>query len=82
MTSTAIAALLTAGLLVATSGPARAETGSLEQCQRIKDRIAHYTDKRRAGGSARQMQSWKDARQTSQREFKRYRCHRYGARLR
>ena len=81
MTLTTNAALLMA-LLLAMSGQASAEAGSLEQCQRIKDRMAQYTDKRRAGGSSRQMQAWKDARQASQREFKRYRCYRHGARLR
>ena len=69
-------------VLVAAGGQADAESGSLEQCQRVKDRIAHYTDKRRAGGSSRQMQAWKAARQESQRAFKRYRCQRHGARLR
>ena len=69
-------------VFVAAGGPANAESGSLEQCQRIKDRMTHYTDKRRAGGSSRQMRAWKAARQESQRAFKRYRCHRYGARLR
>ena len=75
-----IAALLPL-LLVAASGQTIAESGSLEQCQRLKAKIAYYTDKRRGGGSSRQMQTWKDARQAHQREFKRYRCHRHGARL-
>lgn len=82
MTSGTITMLFTALSLAVASAQAGAEAGSLEQCQRIKDRIAHYTDKRRAGGSGRQMQAWKDARQANQREFKRYRCHRHGARLR
>jgi hypothetical protein len=80
MKSHEIAALLLVSLLTA-SGQASAEAGTLEQCQRIKDRIAYYTDKRRAGGSSRQMQAWKDARQANQREFKRYRCYRHGSRL-
>ncbi len=81
MTLPKVAALLPL-LLLAASWQTSAESGSLEQCQRLKDRVAHYTDKRRAGGSSRQMQAWKEARQASQREFKRYRCHRHGARLR
>jgi len=55
--------------------------GSLAECQRLKDKISYYTNKRRAGGSSRQMQTWKDQRQVTQRAFKQHRCARYGARL-
>lgn len=68
--------------LVLVSGPpASAGDGSLAQCQRLKDRMEHYTVKRRGGGSNSQMRTWKRARLQSQEQFKRYRCARYGRQL-
>lgn len=69
-------------LLALLPGPqAAAGEASLAQCQRLKDRVEHYTVKRRGGGSNSQMRAWKRARQESQAEFKRYRCKRYSRQL-
>ena len=54
-----------------------AEEASLAECQRLKDRVEHYTVKRRGGGSNSQMRTWKRARQQSQAQFNHHRCKRY-----
>lgn len=50
-------------------------------CQRLKDAIERYTDKRRAGGSPQQMDSWKRARQEKKNEWDRLKCRRISAQL-
>ena len=42
---------------------------SLKTCQGIKDRIDHYTDLRRRGGSARKMEVWKQKRKDYEEKF-------------
>lgn len=73
-----IISLLTA--LVLSSATLAAEPPE-KTCQRLKDAIERYTDKRRAGGSPQQMDSWKRARQDKKNEWDRLKCRRISARL-
>ena len=59
------------------SAPGSAAQITLAQCQALKDRIDHYTQLRRAGGSAARMDRWKRARRAKEEEFDRHRCRRY-----
>ena len=79
-TTAPLCAALLAAVLLLVAAQSQAD-GSLDQCQRLKGKITYYTDKRRAGGSSRQMQAWKEQRKAMQRAFKQYRCARYGSRL-
>jgi len=51
-----------------------ADEPRLRSCQKLKQAIERYTDKRRAGGSAAQMDSWKRARQQKKNEWDRLKC--------
>lgn len=42
-------------ILTASTIQAGEEQGTLKECQKIKDKIEHYTQQKRAGGSAGQM---------------------------
>jgi len=55
--------ILLLGLLALSPAAATgAEPGTLAQCQRVQNQIEHYTDRRRAGGSQRQMREWQHQR--------------------
>jgi hypothetical protein len=51
-----------------------ADQGTLGECQRIKDRIEHYTNLKRAGGSAKQMASWHKKRNDYKAKYSSNRC--------
>lgn len=65
-------AVLLLTLMIAT--PAAAETANVAKCQAIKDRIERYTSLRRKGGSASQMQAWKEQLRSSDEQFRRLEC--------
>jgi hypothetical protein len=67
----AVAVLL---LALAIATPVAAETATIAKCQSLKDRIERYTDMRRKGGSASQMQQWKEQVRASEQQFKRLEC--------
>lgn len=67
----AVAALLLTAMV--SSAPA-AETASIAQCQTLKDRIERYTNQRRKGGSAIQMQKWKEQMRVAEVQFRRLEC--------
>lgn len=67
----AVAILL---LALMTAGPAHAETATIAKCQTLKDRIERYTSMRRKGGSASQMQQWKEQIRASEQQFRRFEC--------
>ena len=46
----------------------------LNTCQQIKDRIEHYNDLRKHGGSAQQMERWKIYRKKAKNEFRDNKC--------
>lgn len=48
---------------------AQAEDPDVKVCQRLKDSMERYENKRRDGGSAAQMDRWKRARQDKKDEF-------------
>lgn len=70
---------LTAALLC--PGGAYAREGSPEQCRRLEERIARYTELRRAGGSGAQMASWKRSRSEAEAAYRNYNCHRQGRKM-
>ena len=51
-----------------------AKPATLEQCQAIKDRMERYTVLRRKGGSAGQMQKWKEQQRAGDDQFRRMEC--------
>jgi hypothetical protein len=65
-------AILLLALLTIT--PVAAQTETLAKCQTIKDRIERYTGLRRKGGSASQMQQWKEQLRASEEQFRRADC--------
>jgi len=58
-----------------------AQDHSLEKCQKLKDKIDHYTNQRRAGGSASRMDKWKRARTQKQQAFNEHNCSLYRGEL-
>lgn len=74
-------AILLLTLLIATPGAA-AQTATLAKCQTIKDRIERYTGLRRRGGSASQMQQWKEQLRASEEQFTRLECKDHRRKLR
>lgn len=71
----AVSLLLPANLAVA-------QSATLEQCQHWQAEIEYYTQLRRAGGSAAQMERWKQQRAEYEEQFRENRCLRYGRLLR
>jgi hypothetical protein len=69
-------------LVLAHSPRVAADDISLDQCQKLKDKIDHYANLRRAGGSASRMDSWKRSRRKKQEVFNEKECWRYRGELR
>ncbi len=61
-------------LTILITTPVAAQTVTLAKCQAIKDRIERYTGLRRRGGSAGQMQQWKEQLRASEEQFRRMEC--------
>ena len=64
------------------TAPVAAKPANLEKCQVIKDRIERYTGLRRKGGSAGQMQQWKEQLRANEDEFRRMNCKDHRRKLR
>jgi len=67
-------------LLLAFGGalPAAAEEeASLEQCQALANRIHRYTALRRLGGTARQMEGWREQLRRAETAFREKDCRAY-----
>ncbi|MEE4279451.1 MAG: hypothetical protein V2I82_13365 [Halieaceae bacterium] len=54
---------------------------ALERCRYLHQRIEQFTDRRRAGGNAAQMERWRKARERYEVEYRERRCYRFGSRL-
>jgi hypothetical protein len=54
---------------------------TMEECQKLKDKIERYDNQRRAGGSGKQMDAWKRSRRESERVYSKSDCWRYGRKL-
>ncbi|QKQ27810.1 hypothetical protein [Candidatus Reidiella endopervernicosa] len=65
---------LLATILINPHNVVAASKGSLAQCQSVQDQINYYTNLRRAGGSARTMESWKRSRQKQKDRFTKHNC--------
>lgn len=70
---------LTAALLC--PGDVYAREGSPEQCRRLEERIARYTELRRSGGTAARMASWRRSRSEAEAAYRDYNCHRKGSKM-
>ncbi|MGD2119286.1 MAG: hypothetical protein PVG66_13060 [Chromatiales bacterium] len=57
-----------------TSSEVYAKQASLASCQKIKDRIDHYTRLRRAGGTSKTMERWKQSRDKYKRKYSDVHC--------
>jgi len=75
----AVAVVLLALFLTA---PVSAKPATLEQCQGNKGRIERYTGLRRKGGSAGQMQQWKELLRANEDQFRRMECKDHRSKLR
>ncbi|MEH6472882.1 MAG: hypothetical protein V7752_16705 [Halopseudomonas sp.] len=64
-------------LALAASTSYGSEPGSAKRCQSITKQIQHYTDKRRQGGSASQMQSWRKKRSDYNKLYSQFNCKRH-----
>ena len=58
------------------------EQPDLETCIALNKKIERYTRLRRGGGTAQQMERWRDARRGYEEKFTHLRCRRFGRRLR
>ncbi|MEW7976179.1 MAG: hypothetical protein AB2814_01605 [Candidatus Sedimenticola endophacoides] len=78
------AQLLLSALLLCSAcpPPATAKQGTLEQCQKVQDKIDHYTRLRRAGGSAKKMERLKQRRDAYRERFSERDCRRWRKQLR
>ena len=54
------------------------KVSNLEQCKRISTKIDKLTQRRRAGGSAQQMNKWKKKRGQLSNEFYHLKCRKHG----
>jgi len=54
--------------------PGLADDAKVAQCEALKRAIERYDERRRGGGSAAQMDSWKRARQEKKDVFDRLKC--------
>ncbi len=68
-------------LTVMITTPVAAQTATVAKCQTIKDRIERYTGQRRKGGSAGQMQEWKQQLLASEEQFRRQECKKHRRKL-
>jgi len=55
---------------------------SLDRCKYLQERIEYYTQLRKQGGSASQMESWKKSRRKYEDEFREGDCYKYAISLR
>ncbi len=77
---------LTSGLLVLTfitptSNAQTNDTWPLTRCQQIQKQINYYSDLRKRGGSAEQMEQWKQQREKYKEDFDRGNCKQWGKQL-
>jgi hypothetical protein len=63
------------------SNASAGEQGSLQQCQHFQDKIEQYTNLKRAGGSASQMNTWQKQRNDYKAKFSDYNCKVYRGEL-
>lgn len=76
-----IPAWILVSLWVLQGQTAAAEDPDVKVCQRLKNSMDRYEDKRRQGGSAAQMDRWKRARQEKKDEFDERDCRHLRTRL-
>jgi len=77
MERTIAGAMLALLLAPGTALPAGAEEASLAQCQALKDRVDRYTALRRHGGTASQMEGWKQQLRRAEAKFREKECRAY-----
>ncbi len=55
-----------------------AQTMTKSRCESLRDEIEHYSSLRRKGGSASQMERWKQERKKLEEKYKEGGCKKYG----
>ncbi|USD22911.1 hypothetical protein [Microbulbifer variabilis] len=68
-------------LTLSTSSIALAQSATLKQCQSWSNKIEHYQEKRKKGGSGKKMDEWKGKIRKYRDKFRKNKCSRYGRRL-
>ncbi|WP_444919493.1 hypothetical protein ACJJID_10835 [Microbulbifer sp. CnH-101-G] len=58
-----------------------AQSATLKQCQSWNNKIEHYQDKRKKGGSGKKMDEWKGKIRQYRDKFRKNKCSRYGRKL-
>lgn len=58
-----------------------AQDASLPQCQGWQNKIDYYSNLRKKGGRAQQMESWKQARAVYEDKFQTNKCRKYGKKI-
>ena len=81
MKNSILSALLCGIAILFLTSPLHAQELSLSECQSIKDDISRYDRLRKKGGSARQMEKWKQSRQELKSRFSKFHCKKYGKKL-
>ena len=61
---------------------ALAQDKSLQECQRLQQKIERLSQQRKRGGSSAQMDSWRQARRAVEQKFDDGDCHRFREELR
>jgi hypothetical protein len=80
--SRATAVLLLALFITTPVAAKTAQSATEAKCQSARDRIERYTAQRRRGGSAGQMQQWKEQLRASEEQFRRLECKTHRSKLR
>jgi hypothetical protein len=74
--------LLVLSALLASTAASSDEQDTIEQCKRIKQKINHYTELRRSGGSSSIMEEWKRERDRYKDQYSDLNCTRWRNKLR
>ncbi|WP_444916611.1 hypothetical protein [Microbulbifer sp. JMSA003] len=76
MKTTGLAIALVA-VLTATHQAAAQQDASFKKCKKWQQKIEHFREERKDGGSGEQMEKWKDKIKKLREKFKEYNCDQY-----
>ncbi|WP_299585950.1 hypothetical protein [uncultured Microbulbifer sp.] len=68
-------------LIVFSTATALAQSATLKKCQSWNDKIESYQEKRKEGGSGKEMDRWKRKIRQHRDKFRKNKCNRYGRKL-
>jgi hypothetical protein len=81
MNKTSIYFILFVGFLALSAPATSATQGSLQYCQKINDKARYYSSLRKAGGSAKRMEKWKQQRKKYKAKFSARKCKKWRGQL-